>query len=101
MKQPLFKGLGAPFLLLILLSVLGLYLYYFTDDDVYWGGYISMIFFFSLIFYLGTYIASRHKKEGIDNMILAGRSLPLYIAVFTMSATWVGGGYIKGTAENT
>lgn len=34
-------------------------------------------------------------------MMLAGRSIPLFIAVFTMSATWVGGGYINGTAENT
>ena len=34
-------------------------------------------------------------------MVLAGRGLPLGIGVLTMTATWVGGGYINGTAEAT
>ena len=33
--------------------------------------------------------------------MLARRSMPVWIGVFTMSATWVGGGYINGTAEAT
>jgi high affinity choline transporter 7 len=60
-----------------------------------------MIIFFTFIFYLGTYASGLERGGGIDNMMLAGRSIPLFIAVFTMSATWVGGGYINGTAENT
>ncbi|MET0392116.1 MAG: sodium:solute symporter family protein [Chitinophagaceae bacterium] len=32
-------------------------------------------------------------------MILAGRGVPLLLAVMTMTATWVDGGYILGTAE--
>jgi len=32
-------------------------------------------------------------------MLLAGRSIPAYIGIFTMTATWVGGGYIIGTSE--
>ncbi len=34
-------------------------------------------------------------------MVLAGRGLPLGIGVITMTATWVGGGYLSGTAEAT
>nr|WP_275577006.1 sodium:solute symporter family protein [Thalassobacillus pellis] len=33
--------------------------------------------------------------------MVAKRSLPLGVAMFTMAATWVGGGYINGTAEFT
>jgi len=31
--------------------------------------------------------------------MLAGRSIGLFVGIFTMTATWVGGGYINGTAE--
>ena len=34
-------------------------------------------------------------------MVLAGRGLPLGFGVLTMTATWVGGGYLSGTAEAT
>jgi len=50
-----------------------------------------MMIFYGIIFYFG------HSEE----VLLAGRSIPLYIAVFTMSATWIGGGFINGTAEAT
>ena len=33
------------------------------------------------------------------DFMLAGRGLPLWLAVFTMTATWVDGGYLLGTAE--
>ncbi|MFO7824144.1 MAG: sodium:solute symporter family protein [Cyclobacterium sp.] len=32
-------------------------------------------------------------------MLLAGRRMPSWIGIFTMTATWVGGGYIIGTSE--
>ncbi len=32
-------------------------------------------------------------------MLLAGRKMPAWIGIFTMTATWVGGGYIIGTSE--
>ena len=32
-------------------------------------------------------------------MLLAGRRLPLWLAITTLISTWVGGGYINGTAE--
>lgn len=31
--------------------------------------------------------------------MVAGRNIGVVVGVFTMTATWVGGGYINGTAE--
>ncbi|MDB4539631.1 MAG: sodium:solute symporter family protein [Saprospiraceae bacterium] len=85
--------------LLIFLVACGLYLFV-TGASVMWSGFIAMMFFYALIFYFGSYVAGNQKvKDGNDTM-LAGRSIPLFIGIFTMSATWVGGGYINGTAES-
>ncbi|MEM8907732.1 MAG: sodium:solute symporter family protein, partial [Bacteroidota bacterium] len=51
------------------------------------------------IFFFGTYVAQ--QRSGSGDMLLAGRNLPIGIAIFTMSATWIGGGFINGTAEYT
>jgi len=88
-------------ILLTFLSFVGLYLYFFTDKDVFWGGFIAMMFFYGVIFYLGNYAANLRQANNATDVMLAGRSIPLWIAIFTMSATWVGGGYINGTAEYT
>ncbi len=93
-KTPLYSVLG----LVGLLTLLGIFLYV-TGKDVFWSGYIAMIVFYGAIFYLGSYAANLRKSEDATDVMLAGRSIPLGIAVFTMSATWVGGGYINGTAE--
>ncbi len=88
-------------ILMLFLGSLGLYLYYFTESEIIWTGFISMMIFYGIIFYFGTFAASLRKTSDSTDVMLAGRSIPLYIAVFTMSATWVGGGYINGTAEYT
>ncbi len=85
-------------LLLILLSFTAVYAEW-NGANINWAGYGAMSLFYLLIFYLGAVVAG--KKRADQDVILAGRSLPLGIAVFTMSATWVGGGYINGTAEYT
>jgi high affinity choline transporter 7 len=36
---------------------------------------------------------------GVEDFMVAGRSMPLWLATFTMTATWVDGGYLLGTAE--
>ena len=36
-----------------------------------------------------------------DDLMLAGRDINYFIGIFTMTATWVGGGYINGAAEAT
>lgn len=77
------------------------YLYFFADYEVAWPGFFSMMIFYGLIFYFGQYASRFRKTENTEEVLLAGRSIPLYIAVFTMSATWIGGGFINGTAEAT
>lgn len=89
---------------LILLAILiacGGYLYFQTDANVFWSGYIAMMVFYGAVFYLGTWAAQKRSYDNSSDVLLAGRSMPLGIAIFTMSATWVGGGYINGTAEYT
>jgi len=85
--------------LLGLLILTGLYLYFFTENEVFWGGYIAMTIFYGLIFYVGAYAGSKKESASMTDVMLAGRSLPIGIAVLTMGATWVGGGFINGTAE--
>ncbi|XP_075749114.1 high-affinity choline transporter 1-like [Rhipicephalus microplus] len=49
-----------------------------------------------------TAAAEPEEKETKDNMLglfLANRSLPLSLGFTSMTATWVGAGYINGTAE--
>ncbi|XP_071946750.1 high-affinity choline transporter 1-like isoform X2 [Antedon mediterranea] len=36
----------------------------------------------------------------MEDVMLAGRNIGMYLGVFTMTATWVGGGYINGTAQS-
>lgn len=36
-----------------------------------------------------------------DDLMLAGRDINYLVGIFTMTATWVGGGYINGAAEAT
>lgn len=44
--------------------------------------------------------ASRRVRHGTAaELIVAGRAMPLWIAVLTMTATWVDGGYLLGTTE--
>src|SRR3954464_4600365 len=46
------------------------------------------------------YVASRRAGDGpAADLIIAGRSMPLWIAALTMTATWVDGGYLLGTTE--
>ncbi len=86
-------------LLLVILALTGAGLYFFTDKAVDWPAYFSMMVFYGLIFLMGAYAANRYHGDELTDIMLAGRSIPIGIAIFTMSATWIGGGYINGTAE--
>lgn len=58
--------------------------------------------FYLLIFGTGIYAGIRRDGRQTDDSVgflLANRKLPLWIGAITMTATWVGGGYINGTAE--
>jgi high affinity choline transporter 7 len=48
---------------------------------------------------LGAFAARKVKPGSPADMIVAGRSLPQWMALLTMTATWVDGGYLLGTAE--
>lgn len=66
-----------------------------------YAGVISIVLFYILILGVGIW-AARKKEAGNDSeeeVMLAGRSIGLFVGIFTMTATWVGGGYINGTAE--
>ncbi len=72
-------------------------------QDVFWPGIAAMAVLYIAVFLVGV-IASRRAPEGADSLqelMLAGRGLPLWVGLLTMTATWVGGGYINGTAEQT
>lgn len=73
------------------------------------AGLISIILFYLAILGIGVFAAWKKNKgqkkaqtteEETNEVILAGRSIGLFVGAFTMTATWVGGGYINGTAES-
>src|SRR5512139_3928114 len=48
---------------------------------------------------LGWFAARKVREGSADELIVAGRAMPLWLATLTMTATWVDGGYLLGTAE--
>lgn len=70
---------------------------------VNWPGLAAILVFYTLILCVGLYAAwkRRSQKDNSDEIILAGRSIGPFVGLMTMTATWVGGGYINGTAEVT
>ncbi|MCX6356916.1 MAG: sodium:solute symporter, partial [Candidatus Aureabacteria bacterium] len=69
-------------------------------QGIYWGGFWSMVIFYGAGFWVGVYYSRRRDGGSTIDLLLAGRNMPLWIALCTMTATWVCGGYINGTAEN-
>ncbi|XP_034971920.1 high affinity choline transporter 1 [Zootoca vivipara] len=68
------------------------------------AGLIAIIVFYLAILFVGIWAAWKTKNSGSDGdrreaIIVGGRDIGLLVGVFTMTATWVGGGYINGTAE--
>ena len=53
--------------------------------------------------FLGIGIAGARKvsRGHWSDLLVAGRVMPLWLAVLTMTATWVDGGYLLGTVEGT
>ncbi len=76
-------------------------------DDVFWPGLLSITIMYLAVFFVGVWAsrgAPEPSGEGDDalvELLLAGRTLPAWVGLLTMTATWVGGGYINGTAEQT
>ena len=66
-----------------------------------WTAVAAIAGLYLFLYLLGSRAARRAERAGFAGMALAGRSLPLGLGVLTMTATWVGGGYVNGTAEAT
>lgn len=63
-------------------------------------GIVAVIVFYILILGVGLWAARKSRGEtDSENVMLAGRNIGILVGVFTMTATWVGGGFINGTAE--
>ncbi|KAM5179511.1 high affinity choline transporter 1 [Mantella aurantiaca] len=67
-------------------------------------GLVAIILFYLAILCVGIWAAWRTKNSRGDGdpregIIVGGRDIGLLVGAFTMTATWVGGGYINGTAE--
>ena len=98
-----FKKMLPTLFMISLLSLSVLYVYLWGDNvKIFWDGFFVILLFFAVTFFTGSYIAHRKnsEKDGKD-FLLGGRNIPLWISIFTMSATWLGGGYINGSAEAT
>ncbi len=63
------------------------------------GAAIALGLFYAVFLTLGIYVGRRATSGSVEGLLLANRRLPLVVGVATMTATWVGGGYIVGTAE--
>ena len=48
---------------------------------------------------IGWAATRRNRDRSAADFIVAGRAMPLWLATMTMTATWVDGGYLLGTAE--
>ncbi|KAI4798455.1 hypothetical protein KUCAC02_022044 [Chaenocephalus aceratus] len=69
-------------------------------------GLIAMVIFYLLVLGTGIWASFKSKREqkrsaatGMNMALLGNRSISLVVGIFTMTATWVGGGFIVGTAE--
>jgi high affinity choline transporter 7 len=66
-----------------------------------WSGVWVTVLMYVIFLFIGWYASKKVKKGTVSEMLVAGRSMPLLMATLTMTATWVDGGYILGTAEST
>nr|XP_039253872.1 high-affinity choline transporter 1-like [Styela clava] len=96
------------FIVAIVLSFCSNTSYYISSVDctmtVNVPGLVSIVIFYLAILAIGIWAAwkNRNKKgEKASRTILIGRrDLGLLLGSFTMTASWVGGGFINGTAES-
>eukprot|EP00064_Thunnus_orientalis_P010476 superscaffoldBa00001430_g10502 len=69
-------------------------------------GVTVMMFFYLLVLGIGIWASFKSKREAkmgqgdkTEMALLGNRGINLVVGIFTMTATWVGGGFIVGTAE--
>ncbi len=69
-------------------------------QEILWSGVLAITAMFAIFLAIGAW-AGRKVHHSPGELLLAGRSMPLWIAVLTTTATWVDGGYLLGTVEKT
>ncbi|XP_036933316.1 high-affinity choline transporter 1-like isoform X1 [Acanthopagrus latus] len=69
-------------------------------------GLVSMVFFYLLVLGTGIWASMKTKQmrkssqaDQTEVSLLGNRGISLAVGVFTMTATWVGGGFIVGVTE--
>ncbi|XP_068579722.1 high-affinity choline transporter 1-like [Cebidichthys violaceus] len=69
-------------------------------------GLVAVVVFYIVILGIGIWASRKSKKvektcagPKSEVAMVGGRNINVLVGVFTMTATWVGGGYIMGTAE--
>ncbi|XP_055061163.1 high affinity choline transporter 1 [Misgurnus anguillicaudatus] len=74
--------------------------------NIHVEGLVAIVIFYLLILFVGIWAAWKNKNSGVlegtdrsETIMVGGRDIGLFVGAFTMTATWVGGGYINGTAE--
>lgn len=72
-------------------------------------GVVSLAVFYVAMLAIGLWAANKPRRRvaaaagtttTADDVLLANRSIGPLVGVFTMTATWVGGGFINGTSES-
>ncbi|GAA6225183.1 high affinity choline transporter 1-like [Lates japonicus] len=73
---------------------------------VNWLGLLSIGVFYIIVLGTGVWASRKSKREEkkctgnlSEIAMVGGRNLNVWVSIFTMTATWVGGGYILGNAE--
>ncbi|XP_040886597.1 high affinity choline transporter 1-like [Toxotes jaculatrix] len=73
---------------------------------VNWLGLLSIGVFYMIVLGTGIWASRKSKHEEkkctgnrSEVAMVGGRNLNIWVSIFTMTATWVGGGYILGNAE--
>jgi len=74
------------------------------------AGLISIIVFYLVVLLIGLWAGWKQRKvakqqgrssNSEEEVMLAGRDIGLLVGIMTMGATWVGGGFINGSAQET
>jgi len=73
----------------------------FSNRSLNVEGLIAIIIFYLAVLAVGLYAGWKRRKveQNQEEVMLAGRDIGLFVGVLTMGATWVGGGFINGSAE--
>lgn len=66
-------------------------------------GLVAIIIFYLAVLGVGIWASWKTRKEeqNQEQVMLAGRDIGLFVGMLTMGATWVGGGFINGSAQET